>query len=1079
MKKILTILLLICSLTLSAQTKWYVTTTGSDSHGKGTVGDPWLTLHHAADTVVGANFDNDTIIIGVGTFTETNRIDLGVQINIKGAGATSIIISTYAAATYDDASILLSSASGDPTDGSQSISNIYLDGSDTTGTRAILINFRKNIKIFNCTIIDFRDSGIRFNCHNTNWNVAPTNLYSTGNEVHDCIIRNCSGHITYNGGLIRAEGTEGMLVYNNTLDQTARAAGDNSDCMTGYWNKGLQLYNNTWNKNDLEGADYIFFFELHYGQGGMDIYDNTFNGAGTLDISGVVKGTYDYGAKVYNNDFLVAAPAAADPAYSPCITLESFDEENDIYIYQNYFKNVRGGIYLDNVFTSAENIYIYYNIFENVGNATDNFGFGILIKSYWEATDAGVPFDNIFIYNNTIDCGTEAFDGIGAYIDGTITNLNIRNNIINGNFEDRAIDFKLGGGAVAATINTLNINNNTFYGTASNSFAHVAGITINTESTTGNLTSDPLFKSSGDFHLQSGSPAINAGIDVGLTSDYSGFAKYGANWDIGALEYQSYPHRWWISTTGSDTDGDGSYSAPWRTLHHAADTITGASFHGDTIIVGAGTFTETEQITLGVEINIKGAGITSIIESTYAAAYHTGLITAASALGNAVDGNQSISYLAFDGNLTGTRAIEVDFRNNVVISNCTFTDFLYSGITFYGTNQNWNVTPTNTVPTGCKVFDCTFTNCTQLSGHAAPGHIRAEGTNGLEIYNNNFDQTGRAAGENHDIFVAYQNYGMKVYNNTWTKNSTNGAAWNFFAEQHYTLGGFEMYGNTFNGGACWDLSGVVKGTYSFGAQVHDNVFTTVGEAPTAAHDEPYIDLESFDYENDIYVYRNLFRNGRTGIKLGNVQTSTDNIWIYYNVFENIGNSTDNWGFGIFIHSYYNGVAKPMSNIYVYNNVIDAATEAYAGIGIWMMGDITNLKIKNNIINGNFEDYAISARLQAPAAAATIAGLDVTNNDLYGTGGDSFYHVAGITITGENVADNITTDPLFVSTTDFHLQSASPAINAGIDVGLTTDYSGHHMYGAAWDVGAYEWGRWYLMNNGKIVINDGKIVVIEQ
>lgn len=47
------------------------------------------------------------------------------------------------------------------------------------------------------------------------------------------------------------------------------------------------------------------------------------------------------------------------------------------------------------------------------------------------------------------------------------------------------------------------------------------------------------------------------------------------------------------------------------------------------------------------------------------------------------------------------------------------------------------------------------------------------------------------------------------------------------------------------------------------------------------------------------------------------------------------------------------------------------------------------------------------------------------------------------------------DPLFISTSDFQLQSTSTAINAGVSVGLTTDYTGHVFEGLP-DVGAYEY-----------------------
>ena len=63
----------------------------------------------------------------------------------------------------------------------------------------------------------------------------------------------------------------------------------------------------------------------------------------------------------------------------------------------------------------------------------------------------------------------------------------------------------------------------------------------------------------------------------------------------------------------------------------------------------------------------------------------------------------------------------------------------------------------------------------------------------------------------------------------------------------------------------------------------------------------------------------------------------------------------------------------------------------------------------------------------------------------------------ITPTHYTNSGNITTNPLFVSTTDFHLTSASPGINAGIQLtapSITTDYDGVTI-GNPPDIGAYE------------------------
>ncbi len=56
----------------------------------------------------------------------------------------------------------------------------------------------------------------------------------------------------------------------------------------------------------------------------------------------------------------------------------------------------------------------------------------------------------------------------------------------------------------------------------------------------GEKIGDPLFKSQSDYHVQSGSPAIDAGIDLGHMVDYDNNpVPRGVAPDIGAYEFQS------------------------------------------------------------------------------------------------------------------------------------------------------------------------------------------------------------------------------------------------------------------------------------------------------------------------------------------------------------------------------------------------------------------------------------------------------------------------------------------------------------------------------------------------------------
>ncbi|MGA9351436.1 MAG: choice-of-anchor Q domain-containing protein [Anaerolineae bacterium] len=60
--------------------------------------------------------------------------------------------------------------------------------------------------------------------------------------------------------------------------------------------------------------------------------------------------------------------------------------------------------------------------------------------------------------------------------------------------------------------------------------------------------------------------------------------------------------------------------------------------------------------------------------------------------------------------------------------------------------------------------------------------------------------------------------------------------------------------------------------------------------------------------------------------------------------------------------------------------------------------------------------------------------------------------------------NVYNDPVFAdpSAWDYHLTAVSPAIDAGVDAGVTTDIDGDaRPQGAGYDIGADEFGQWYV------------------
>ena len=532
------------------------------------------------------------------------------------------------------------------------------------------------------------------------------------------------------------------------------------------------------------------------------------------------------------------------------------------------------------------------------------------------------------------------------------------------------------------------------------------------------------------------------------------------------------PADWiYVSETGSDGTGDGSVGNPFATISHAATTASS----GDTIFVQSGTITETATTTLPLGVSIYGEGATSIITTSSAL---DPIISAVSTAGDCVDGSHNISFVAFDGNSqTADIAIVSRYRSNVVVHDCSFVDFDENAVIIDGTSSNWDVTPTNVLASGCKVYNCDFVNCTSSAATTAGGHIRPEGTVGMEIYNCTFDQTTGGDAEDNDILKGFQNYGLQIYNNTLTRLNDNGSGWNFFAEIHYSHGGVDIYNNIFNGAAAFDLSVVVKGTYDYGAKVHHNIWRCdTAPADPPAHRSPSLDLESYDYENDIYVYCNYFKNVRTPIKLNNVGTSADNIWIYYNIIDGCGSSDFEYDSGISIESNWDfSDPTPMSNIHILNNTIYAVEQVYSGINVACFGDVTNIDIKNNIIYGNF---GRPVRFTYTSGTPEVTNAVITYNDFYDNDNSAIYYSGSVTFTSCSESNNITTNPLF-RTGSYRLQSTSPAINAGLYVGLTTDFAGHRVpQNDTVDIGAYEYGDYLFRTpSGKLLRNaNGKFMI---
>jgi hypothetical protein len=225
-------------------------------------------------------------------------------------------------------------------------------------------------------------------------------------------------------------------------------------------------------------------------------------------------------------------------------------------------------------------------------------------------------------------------------------------------------------------------------------------------------------------------------------------------------------------------------------------------------------------------------------------------------------------------------------------------------------------------------------------------------------------------------------------------------------------------------------------------------------------------IEIINAGDDLLVSRNNIHHNAIGMEVDQLSTDVtvrfnyihDNVYIGFQlnnadntiiIYNLICNSGTGWGIKIWD---IGGVG--CSGIEIYNNVL-----YNNAIGIIVEDEQTNLKIKNNLLSNNIANSAAEEiKLES---GHVYAGLDINYNLYYRAAGATYWAYGGINYTFANWkiqsgqdANAVNADPLLIGIADFHLQAGSPAINAGVNVGLTLDYDGVAV-GNPPEIGAYE------------------------
>ena len=233
------------------------------------------------------------------------------------------------------------------------------------------------------------------------------------------------------------------------------------------------------------------------------------------------------------------------------------------------------------------------------------------------------------------------------------------------------------------------------------------------------------------------------------------------------------------------------------------------------------------------------------------------------------------------------------------------------------------------------------------------------------------------------------------------------------------------------------------------------------------------------------IYRNLIQN--TTVRN---QIHGNNNEVYYNIIINVIDNP-NYGQSYFAQgiSMFAAEGQVCHDNKIYNNVICNTDD----IGLTIIDDEgwgvkENNLIKNNIIFNFGGDYGISI---TDWGYGTVKGNTYQNNLIFKFGVSNVIYYRGSdesvsTFNGMNgnnndaIGNNIQLDPLFADqvNNNFNLQSTSPAIDAGVDVGLTQDFEGNSVpQGIAPDIGAYEFSS--AVSIGIIKPRDGYLYVFDR
>ncbi|BCL34866.1 hypothetical protein NSMS1_13130 [Nostoc sp. MS1] len=516
----------------------YVSPTGSDTGGDGSLVNPWRTLAYAAKRV--QPNQNYTIYLNAGVYTETEATILPPGVNIKGAGESSVTITSNGAIPasgvdtnssdwsllYYGSTIQLVSPSysgsspryGSPsqmleaTNGNQTLSGFTLDGNSKIIKAGVWVENRHNVTVHHVTFKNFQHSGAVFTRGNMWWYVPlPEGMWMKNTTIYNCTFVNSAADGISGGstGNLRLGGLDGANIYNITIRENQ---GYGIKFMHVGHMRNVKIHDSNIQVPEIDsqwGEDAaIELWNLSYGNQIFNVTANTWfsmvNHAQMNDYQPTV--THPNNLNIRNVRIIDRDGMSGKESIE--VALSGVEISNSYFQDKGFGIAVWGGKAWGG---SIENhdINLHNNIFANIARKVQ-FGFGNSAAVFIPD-----PASNIKIHNNV-------FDNLGNSLQlNSADGISIKNNVF---LNSQGTDLQ--GGKNIAFTNNLRRNVNSAKPSWQTGFAVDAT----------NIQGNPGFTSTGDRWnsyykpVSSLSLVVNRGTNVGLP--YSGSAP-----DIGRWEW--------------------------------------------------------------------------------------------------------------------------------------------------------------------------------------------------------------------------------------------------------------------------------------------------------------------------------------------------------------------------------------------------------------------------------------------------------------------------------------------------------------------------------------------------------------